>query len=311
MRRRGHEVLEPVEAEARVAADTLGRVSRGRTAKVLTHRFDGAAVSRHPDQLIVEEPLEIHLDGVLVSTTMRTPGHDFELAAGFCFTEGLLAGAAVRQCKYCGTGSAVDSEFNVVSVETGGLAPRPRPRLATTTSACGMCGTTAIDDLRERLHPLPPTEPFPLEVLAAVPDTVINEQRLFEATGAVHAAVAFDREGTSLLAREDIGRHNAVDKVVGRLLLDGGLPATDLGLYVSGRTSFEIVQKAWAAGVGTVVAVSAPSSLAVSAARLAGLTLCGSARNGRLDVYAPEELAAAAHGAAPAGGVRSSAEARP
>src|SRR5918995_311391 len=118
MRRRGHEVLEPVEDEARVAADTLGRVSRGRTAKVLTHRFDGAAVSRHPDQLIVEEPIEIHLDGVLVSTTMRTPGHDFELAAGFCFTEGLLAGAAVRQCKYCGTGSTVDSEFNVVSVET-------------------------------------------------------------------------------------------------------------------------------------------------------------------------------------------------
>jgi FdhD protein len=265
-------------------------VSRGRTAKVLTHRYDGGGVTRRPDHLIVEEPLEIQLDGALVSTTMRTPGHDFELAAGFCFTEGLLAGAPVRQCRYCGTGSAVDSEFNVVSVETGGLAPPPRPRLTTTTSACGICGTTAIDDLRERLHPLPPTAPFPLAVLARVPDTVTSTQQLFDATGAVHAAVAFDRTGDPVLAREDIGRHNAVDKVVGRFLLDDLLPATALGLYVSGRASFEIVQKAWAAGFSAVVAVSAPSSLAVSAARLAGMTLCGFARGGRLNVYAPEAL---------------------
>jgi FdhD protein len=265
-------------------------VSRGRTAKVLTHRYDAGAVTRQPDQLIVEEPLEIQLDGALVSTTMRTPGHDFELAAGFCLTEGLLAGAPVRQCRYCGTGSAVDSEFNVVTVETGGLAPPPRPRLTTTTSACGMCGTTAIDDLRERLHPLPPTAPFPLDVLARVPDSVTSMQQLFDATGAVHAAVAFDRSGDPVLAREDIGRHNAVDKVVGRFLLDDRLPAAGLGLYVSGRASFEIVQKAWAAGFSAVVAVSAPSSLAVSAARLAGMTLCGFARGGRLNVYAPEEL---------------------
>jgi FdhD protein len=277
---------------------TLQGVSRGRTAKVLTHRYDSSGVTRQPDQLIVEEPLEIQLDGALVSTTMRTPGHDFELAAGFCFTEGLLAGAPVRRCRYCGTGSAVDSEFNAVTVETGGLAPPPRPRLTTTTSACGMCGTTAIDDLRERLHPLPPTAPFPLDVLARVPDTVTSMQQLFDATGAVHAAVAFDRSGDPVLAREDIGRHNAVDKVVGRLLLDDRLPATGpgpshagpLGLYVSGRASFEIVQKAWAAGFSAVVAVSAPSSLAVSAARLAGMTLCGFARGGRLNVYAPEDL---------------------
>lgn len=263
-------------------------MSRGRTAKVLTHRYDGAQLTRHPDQLIVEEPLEIHLDGVLASTTMRTPGHDFELAAGFCFTEGLLAGSPVRQCKYCGTGSAVDSEFNVVTVDTGGRAPTPRPRLTVTTSACGMCGTTAVDELRERLHPLPPSVPFPLDVLAKVPDTVTVAQPLFDATGGVHAAVAFDRRGLPVLGREDIGRHNAVDKVVGRLLLDGQLPAADLGLYVSGRASFEIVQKAWAAGFPTVVAVSAPSSLAVSAARLAGMRLCGFARGGRLNVYAPD-----------------------
>jgi FdhD protein len=253
------------------------------------HRYDGAGLRRRPDHLIVEEPLEIHLDGVLVTTTMRTPGHDFELAAGFCHTEGLLDGAPVRSCKYCGTGSAVDSEFNVVSVDTGGRAPPPRPRLTPTTAACGICGTTAVDDLRERLHPLPPGPPFALDVLAAVPDAVAGEAELFEVTGSVHAAVAFDRSGTPVLAREDIGRHNAVDKVVGRLLLDGALPAQDLGLYVSGRASFEIVQKAWAAGIGAVVAVSGPSSLAVAAARLAGMTLCGFARGGQLNVYTPVE----------------------
>ena len=252
---------------------------------MLAHRYDDGGLRRRPDQLIVEEPLEIHLDGALVATTMRTPGHDFELAAGFCFTEGLLAGAPVRRCRYCGTGSAVESEFNVVSVDTGGRAPTPVPRLTTTTSACGMCGTTAIDELRERLHPLPARRPVGLDVLAALPGTLDGDQELFDLTGAVHAAVAFDRSGAAVLGREDVGRHNAVDKVVGRLLLDGALPAHELGLWVSGRASFEIVQKAWAAGLGTVVAVSAPSSLAVSAARLAGMTLCGFARGGRLNVY--------------------------
>ena len=251
---------------------------------MLTHHFDGSDLRRRPDHLIVEEPLEVHLDGVLVATTMRTPGHDFELAAGFCFTEVLLGGAAVLQCKYCGTGSAVESEFNVVTVDTGGRAPTPTPRLTVTTSACGMCGTTAVDELRERLHPLPPHPSVGLDVLAALPATAAD-QELFDVTGAVHAAVAFDASGEPVLTREDIGRHNAVDKVVGRLLLDDALPAAGLGLWVSGRASFEIVQKAWAAGFGTVVAVSAPSSLAVSAARLAGMTLCGFARGGRLNVY--------------------------
>jgi len=252
---------------------------------VLTHRYDGDGLHRRPDELIVEEPLEIHLDGTLVATTMRTPGHDFELAAGFCFTDGLLGDAAVRRCKYCGTGSAVDSEFNVVTVDTGGQAPLPRPRLTAVTSACGMCGTAAIDEVRERLHPLPPARPIPLDVVARVPEVAAAGADLFGVTGAVHAAATFDPDGRVLLVREDIGRHNAVDKVVGRMLLDGDLPATGLGLWVSGRASFEIVQKAWAAGLGTVVAVSAPSSLAVAAARLAGMTLCGFAREGRLNVY--------------------------
>lgn len=257
----------------------------GRTTKVLTRRFDGSRLVQRPDQLIVEEPLEIHLDGVLVATTMRTPGHDFELAAGFCHTEGLLGGAKVRQCRYCGTGSAVESEFNVVSVETGGLAPTPTPRLTATTSACGICGTTAIDELRERLRPLPPALPIELSVLANLADRAAGDQELFDATGGVHAAMAFTPDGEPVVVREDIGRHNAVDKVVGRLLLDDRLPATGMGLWVSGRASFEIVQKAWAAGLSTVVAVSAPSSLAVGAARLAEMTLCGFARDGQVNVY--------------------------
>ena len=267
--------------------------------KILTHRLRAGEVRRQPDHLVVEEPLEIHLDGILVATTMRTPGHDFELASGFCFTEGLLGDAAVQQCRYCGPGRAgVESDFNIVTVETGGRAPTPTPRLTVTTSACGMCGTTAIDELRERLHPLPPSPSLRLDLLASVTEQLGADQELFARTGAVHAAVAFDATGRALVSREDIGRHNAVDKVVGRLLLDDRLPASGHGLWVSGRASFEIVQKAWAAGFGTVVAVSAPSSLAVAAARLAGMTLCGFARDGELNIYSPERFDGRADGLA-------------
>jgi FdhD protein len=267
-------------------------VTRGRTAKVLTQRWDGDRLRRRQDQLIVEEPLEVRLDEHLVGTTMRTPGHDFELAVGLCHGDGLLGGAPVVGCRYCATGSAVDTAFNVVQVDTGGAAPAPAPRVAAVTSACGMCGSTAIDELRDRIAPIAVGAPWPTSLLAAVPDAVRPEQDLFEATGAVHAAAAFDREGNVQVVREDIGRHNAVDKVVGRLLLDGRLPATELGLYVSGRAGFEIVQKAWAAGFSAVVAVSAPSALAVEAARQAGITLAGFVRGGdsrpTCNVYSPE-----------------------
>jgi len=264
-------------------------VPRGRTVTVLTRRFDGELGGRAPDELVVEEPLEIHLDDVLVATTMRTPGHDFELAAGFLHGDGLLGDAPIETIRYCGTGSAVDTGFNVVSVSTGGRAPVPEPRLGTTSSSCGLCGSaTLLGDLTERLAPLPGAHPFDFEVLAAVPDQVREHQELFALTGAVHAAAAFTADGTPVVAREDIGRHNAVDKVVGQLLLDGRLPARPLGLFVSGRASFEMVQKAWAAGFSAVVAVSAPSALAVQAARTAGITLTGFARDGELNVYAPE-----------------------
>ncbi len=260
-------------------------MTRGRTVSALVRRHDDGESSRGPDHLVVEEPLEVRLDGERVATTMRTPGDDFELAVGFCHTDGLLGGAAVRQVRYCATGSAVETGFNVVTVDTGGRAPAPTPRLGTTTSSCGWCGTDGIDGLTDRIGPLDGLAAFDVAVLAAVPERVRAAQRLFDVTGGVHAAAAFDTTGEPVVVREDIGRHNAVDKVVGRLLLDDRLPAPDLGLFVSGRTSFEIVQKAWAAGFAAVVAVSAPSSLAVATARRAGLTLAGFARPGRLNVY--------------------------
>jgi FdhD protein len=265
-------------------------VPRGRTQHLLTTTYDAGELSRGPDHVIVEEPLAIRLDDTLVATTMRTPGHDFELAAGFCFTDGLLAGAPVLTCRYCGTGSAVDTEFNVVSVETGGLAPVPTPRLTVTTSSCGLCGSASLEELGARLAPLRGTVPIGLDVLAAAPGRIRGEQGLFDVTGGVHAAAAFDATGRPVVVREDVGRHNAVDKVVGRLLLDGRLPAGQLGLYVSGRASFELVQKAWAAGFSALVAVSAPTSLAVATARRANLTLAGFVRGDRMNVYAPERV---------------------
>ena len=263
-------------------------MTRRRSERVLARRLSNGGTSdegRRPEELIVEEPLEIRLDGTVVATTMRTPGHDFELAAGLCFTDGLLGDASIETCRYCGTGSAVETEFNVVSVDTGGNAPEPTPRLSTTSSSCGICGSTQIDELTARLAPLPNYESWPIAVLLSSIDRVRKEQELFERTGGVHAAAAFDRSGNIVVMREDIGRHNAVDKVIGHLLLESHLPATDHALFVSGRASFEIVQKAWAAGFEAIIAVSAPSSLAVETATVAGMTLVGFVRDGGCNVY--------------------------
>jgi FdhD protein len=267
-------------------------MARGRTKTFLVRkRVDGTS-KRSPDELIVEEPMEILLDGTLVATTMRTPGHDYELAVGYCHTEGLLGDAPVEEVRYCATGSAVDTAFNVVTVGTGGKAQEPPTRLTTQSSSCGLCGSpTLLADLQEQWAVLPSGIGLPFlegDLLESVVVRVRSGQELFAATGAVHGAAAFTADGTVVVVREDIGRHNAVDKVVGRLRLDDRLPAHDLGLFVSGRASFEMVQKAWAAGFAAVVAVSAPSALAVEAARRAGLVLAGFAREGRINLYSPE-----------------------
>ena len=267
-------------------------MARGRTATVMTARIGGVGPALGPDKVVVEEPLEIRLDDHPVTTTMRTPGHDYELAVGFCHTEGVLGGAAVRTVRYCATGPASETAFNVVTVSTGGRAPVPESRLRAATSSCGLCGAASIDALRQRLAPLegPPT-PIRMAALTRATAEARSQQSLFDDTGSIHAAAVFDPDtGEVTLVREDIGRHNAVDKVVGRLLLDRGLPATGVGLFVSGRASFEIVQKAWAAGFGLVAAVSGPSALAVETARAANLTLVGFLRDGGANVYAPDPI---------------------
>ena len=263
-------------------------MSRRRTERLIVTTVTPEGARRSPDHLIVEEPLTIQLDGVTVGTTMRTPGNDFELGVGFCHTEGLLAGAPVEGIRYCGTGSAVATEFNVVTVETGGRAPEPSPRLSVMSSSCGWCGNEQLDDMIHRFGQLPDGDPFDLDVLVDMPDRVRDRQQLYGATGAVHGAAAFDRDGEVQLVREDVGRHNAVDKLIGAMLLDGALPATELGVFVSSRASVEMVYKAWSAGFSTLVAVSAPTSLAVQAARRAGMTLAGFVNGDRMNVYAPE-----------------------
>jgi FdhD protein len=252
----------------------------------------GAALASRPDVLSVEEPLELRIAGETLAVTMRTPGRDAELAAGFLLAEGLIAGrddlGSIAHCGRLGAEGAhntinvVPAAGSDIDVEALGRARRG----TLTTAACGVCGRLVVDDLVARLVAPGAAEPFERDFIAALPEALRAEQHEFEHTGGLHAAgIAYPREGLAVV-REDVGRHNAVDKVVGRLLLDGRLPAPGAALVVSGRTSFEIVQKALAAGLGAVVGISAPSSLAVATAARFGLLLCGFARRGAFNVYA-------------------------
>lgn len=260
-------------------------MAHARSRKLIVRRHDDGAARRAPDVVAVEEPLEIRVDGQVVTTTMRTPGDDHDLAVGFAWAEGILDGARLDGVRSCGLGLDERAAFNVVDVATGGTAQPITPRLTPTTAACGVCGSATVDELVERLRPVVGAPAIGVDVLLSVADAVKPAQELFAATGGVHAAAAFTPTGEVVLVREDIGRHNAVDKVVGRLRVEERLPATDLGLYVSGRAGFEIVQKAWAAGFGTVVAVGAPTSLAVEVAKQAGLVLAAFLRPGGLNLY--------------------------
>ena len=250
-----------------------------------TRRFAGKRSIATPDELLIEEPLAIHLDGTQISSTMRTPGNDVELAVGFCVTEGVLDGAPILDA---GQGS-LSPDPNVIDVSTGGAAPPPTPRLGSTSSSCGVCGADAIEELANRLDPLPRYEPWDPAFLLELPEIASARQRVFEVTGASHAAGVFDRRGQLLVLREDIGRHNAVDKVIGHLTLEADhLVRHDLALFVSGRASFEMVQKAWSAGLSALVAVSGPSALAVETARRADMTMFGFVRKGNGTQYSPE-----------------------
>ncbi|NAZ80597.1 formate dehydrogenase accessory sulfurtransferase FdhD [Kineococcus sp. R8] len=299
----------------------MGRV----TTRTRTERLDAAAGTRtaRPDTLAVEEPLQITVSGEPLTVTMRTPGDDFDLVLGFLHAEGLVAGAddvtAMRHCTDVGEDG--QPTFNVVEV-----TPRPGSRLVTdrvarpftTTSACGVCGTASVDDVLDRtVHPLDDDDVVvDLELLTSLPAALRAAQPAFDRTGGLHAAGLFTADGRLVCLREDVGRHNAVDKVVGWALRSGRVPLRSHVLLVSGRASFELVQKAAVAGVPVLAAVSAPSSLAVSLARGTGMTLVGFLRPPTANVYTGGhrvrlEAGAAAAGTASPGAVAGGAGARP
>jgi FdhD protein len=257
---------------------------------------DGPAeTSPRADFLAVEEPLGIRVDGAALTMTMRTPGDDVELAAGFLVSEAVVRSAAdiasIKLCDgtSCGHGDH-DGLGNIadVTLAPGVLVAPGARRNFMTTSACGVCGKASIEDICVLPHAALSADEtrFPPAVLASLPERLRSAQRVFSRTGGLHAAGLFTAAGEVVAVREDVGRHNAVDKIVGRALLDGRLPLAGCALLVSGRASFELVQKAVLAGIPLLAAVSAPSSLAVSLAEEAGLTLVGFLRGQSMNVYA-------------------------
>jgi FdhD protein len=230
---------------------------------------------RGEDEVAVEEPLEIRVDGRPLSVTMRTPGHDEELALGFLYGEGLIR-------KVHEVGLTEDFAANTIEVE-GPLDGDPGERRFYTTSSCGVCGKGALEEVAVHSAALPDGPVVARSLLARLPDLL--EQPAFERTGGLHATGLFEPTGQLLIAREDVGRHNAMDKVIGRALLGGLIPLGERILCVSGRLSFELVQKAAVAGAPILVGVGAPSSLAISLAADRGMTLCGFTRRGNTNVY--------------------------
>jgi FdhD protein len=290
----------------------MGRITERR--RVIRVR-DGAVTER-PDTLVAEEPLEIRLNGRPLAITMRTPGDDFALAAGFLVSEGVLGSAEeLSNIVYC-AGAAGDSAsgpsaaesdkdsskynnmynntYNVVDVRLAPGVPVPDitlERNVHTTSSCGLCGKASLDAVRTTARwPIPADWPVPVgtDVLSSLPGRLRAAQRVFDRTGGLHAAALFTAEGELLDIQEDVGRHNAVDKLVGRALWQGGLPLSEVLLLVSGRASFELAQKAVMAGIPVLSAVSAPSSLAAELAAETGLTLVGFLRGASMNVYAGE-----------------------
>jgi len=268
-----------------------GIESRGMDLTLVKEWKDGST-RNFQDYLVREEPLEIRVGKNPLSVTMRTPGNDLELAAGFLFTEGLVHGREeIKTIEQTETGKPSEAG-NVVQIE---LAPGLQLDLERTqrnffaASSCGICGKASIDSVRLR-GMRPPVGAFRLdpEVLCGMPDTLRAGQVVFGRTGGLHAAGLFDVRGQLVAQREDVGRHNAVDKIIGWALLNGRLPLSEYGLLVSGRGGFEIIQKAIAGGVPLVASVSAPSALAVRLAREMGLTLVGFLRGKRFIVYSGE-----------------------
>jgi FdhD protein len=254
--------------------------------------IDAAGSTRRQETLAAEEPLEIRVDGKPLSVTMRTPGHDIELAHGFLLTEGVIGGSSdVLAARYCDSvDDAGRNTYNVLDLALAAGVEPPDPSLERnfyTTSSCGVCGKASLDAVKLKTRFSPVADPVAVTpaTLSTLPDSLRAAQKLFDSTGGLHAAGLFTADGELLVAREDVGRHNAVDKVLGWALLDGRVPAAGTVLMVSGRASFELVQKAVMAGVPVLSAVSAPSPLAVELAMDAGVTLVGFLRGETMNVY--------------------------
>ena len=274
---------------------TAAQPLRRNTSNVHVVALNDGVRSQRTDTLAAEEPLEIRIQGPgqdqrSVAVTMRTPGGDFELAVGFLFTEGLIVPGDISRVAYCDTLPGEDQQYNIVSVTLN----RPFDfdqlrRNFYATSSCGVCGKAALDDIEVRCAPVASGTRVAAATLLALPTELRKAQKVFERTGGLHAAGLFSSDGVLVSIREDVGRHNAVDKVVGEQVLAGRVPLADHILQVSGRLSFEIVQKAAVAGVPIVSAVSAPSSLSVEAGERFGMTLVGFVRDHRLNVYTHPE----------------------
>lgn len=288
------------DARRRYGRPMAAPPARRRVARVPATVVDGDAVRRRRERVVGEEPLEIRVagpDGTVLATTatMRTPGHDFELAAGLLHAEGVLAGPEdLAEIRYCT--DVEEQHYNVVTVHLRGAPRRDlAARSLMATASCGVCGTASLDALCERVPVVGGRMRVDGAVLSGLPDALRAAQPLFDETGGIHAAGLFSPAGDVLAVREDVGRHNALDKVLGARMLAGGLPAGDAIAVLSGRVSYELVQKAAAAGVPVLVAVSAPSSLAVATAERLGVTLAAFVRDGRFTLYAhPERVLGAA-----------------
>ena len=256
-------------------------------------RKDGSFASK-PDVLVTEEPLEIRAESPSqeaqpIAVTMRTPGHDFELAVGFLFTEGMIKQSDdVRSVRYCQLPDSAEQQFNVVTVSLSAPFDEALSRREMVTSAsCGICGTTSIEQLSQTVSRID-TKIGPVMssvMLISLPDIVRQAQPTFDRTGGLHAAGLIDVGGVAMCVREDIGRHNAVDKVIGNAVLENKLPISNHALVVSGRLSFEIIQKAAMAGIAFIAAVGAPSSLSVETAEDLGITIVGFVRDGTANIY--------------------------
>jgi len=273
---------------SRPPADQAGDGTRDEVRERSALGWRRGRASAHGEKLAVEEPLEIRLAGRRFMLTMRTPGHDEELAAGFLFAEGFINDATelgeirrVRERKGAPAPNAIDI---VLNVPAAGLRSRLK-RNFVMSSSCGVCGKTSIDSIRRRVAPPSDSARVAPATLLALPEKLRAGQRVFAATGGLHGAAIFDLDGTMLAIREDVGRHTAVDKVIGYALTNAMLPLSRHLMMVSGRLSFEIVQKAAAAGVPILAAVSAPSSLAVELAEKVGTTIVGFLRDGSFNIY--------------------------